>query len=902
MKRLASALGLLLALSSAAAQVSRPEFINGDELVAAAAGHQRTPALAAGGDMILAVWQDQRGSPILTGQQSGFDLFAVRLDAQGAPVDPLPFVVSMGGGTQETPRVAWNGTAWLVAWVGQVSTEFYYTNALLAARVAADGTLLDSEPIVVMPDVGSGTFGDVASDGNGWAVFFTGWSGATAWVYGARIAADGTLIDETPKGLFSPGGSPYTPYGVAAAWAGNRYLVTWSQWASGLDDVRGRMFDAALAPQGAVFNVATASDYEIHPRVASNGSGFFVVWDRYNNCCVGGASAAYGTRVTTAGAVLDGPVGVAIYDTDGYGFQGCEPAVTWDGVQWVASWTEPVAAGLTVKAARISAAGVVLDFNGIALDPAPPRQEASAVVGRPGGGSLIAWQDSRVNVGQAADIHGARLGTNGLPTPVGALSLAAPAQVRADAARGPCGGALLVWTSMLSGSTRILAQGVSAQGQALGEPLEVAAGTQLGNAHVAWNGSVWLVTWDGPGGVFARRVGADHLPLGAPFPVMPGTVNDVAAQGGVFLVTALVPEPNPEYVNVRARRVSASTGAVLDASSVLVGATYATAQAIEAYEGGFLLAWQRHSTHDQPYSSILLRKISADNVPGTQISFTTTSSYNQVPALAQGGGTTLLVWQLGPFYSTNQDVMARVIGPGLTLPGGNIVVSAGPRSEQLPTVAWDGGQYVVAWQDLRATQDYLFDLRTDIYSAHVTEAGAVLEPDGVPLAQDAVPEAWVAAAPLGLASALVAWSDFQEFVPYASYRLSFSVVGELSPWIDEGAALAGTAGMPSLDGEGLLHAGTPMGLQLTGAAPFAPTTLLLGFSELGAAFKGGVLVPQPELIVAGLLTDGAGALHLGATWPAGLPAGSSVFLQAWIADPAGPAGLSATNGLQALTP
>ena len=904
--KLALSIALLLSTSivvTTAAQVTRPATLPGDELVAAAAGDQRTPVLSAGSGSILAVWQDQRSSPMTSGQQSGFDLFAVRLDALGMPIDPLPFAITMAGGLQSTPRVAWNGSAWLVAWVGQVSTEFYYTNALLAARVAADGTLLDSQPIIVMPDVGSGTFGDVASDGNGWAVFFTGWNGATAWVYGARIAADGTLLDDTPKGLFSPGGSPYTPYGVSAAWAGGRYLVSWSQWFSGADDVRGRLFDAALAPQGAVFNLATAADYEVNPDVASSGSSFFVVWDRYNNCCVGGASAAYGTRVTTAGVVLDGPVGMAIYDTDGYGFQGCEPAVGWDGSQWVASWTAPILAGLEVRAARISAAGVVLDFNGFVVDPAPPRQEASTVVGRPGGGSLVAWQDSRVNVGQAADIYGARLETNGLPTPVGALSLAAPAQVRADAAEGPGGGALLVWTSMLSGSTRVLAQRVDAQGQPAAEPLEIAAGGALAGAHVAWNGSRWLVTWDGPGGVFARRLDVDLTLLDpAPILVMPGSVNDVAAQGDTFLVTALVPEANPEFVDVRSRRMSAATGALLDPASVLAGGTYATAQAVLAYEGGFLLAWERHSTHDQPTSSIYLRLISAANVPGAQTSFTSTSAYNQVPALAAGDGGALLAWQIGPFSSTNQDVMARLVGPGLTLPGGNLVVSAAAHSQQLPSVAWDGAEYLVAWQDVRATQDYLFDLRTDVYAARVTTAGAVLDPDGIPLAIDTVPEAWVATAALGPGAALVAWSDFQDWAPFASYRLAFSVLGELSPWFDLGAALAGSNGTPRLEGDGLLHAGTPMSLQLSAAPPLAPVTLIVGFTALNAPFKGGTLVPHPDLLFAGLLSNPSGVLTLGATWPAAVPSGTALFLQAWIADATAPAGLAASNGLEALTP
>ncbi|HTH04582.1 MAG TPA: hypothetical protein VL916_01880, partial [Ilumatobacteraceae bacterium] len=61
-------------------------------------------------------------------------------------------------------------------------------------------------------------------------------------------------------------------------------------------------------------------------------------------------------------------------------------------------------------------------------------------------------------------------------------------------------------------------------------------------------------------------------------------------------------------------------------------------------------------------------------------------------------------------------------------------------------------------------------------------------------------------------------------------------------------------------------------------------------------------VPHPDLLVAGLLSNASGGLTLGAMWPAAVPPGTALFLQAWIADPSGPAGLSASNGLQALTP
>jgi hypothetical protein len=46
----------------------------------------------------------------------------------------------------------------------------------------------------------------------------------------------------------------------------------------------------------------------------------------------------------------------------------------------------------------------------------------------------------------------------------------------------------------------------------------------------------------------------------------------------------------------------------------------------------------------------------------------------------------------------------------------------------------------------------------------------------------------------------------------------------------------------------------------------------------------------------------AGNLQLAAVWPAGLPSGLSIALQAWIVDAAAPKGFSASNGLLAVPP
>ena len=121
-------------------------------------------------------------------------------------------------------------------------------------------------------------------------------------------------------------------------------------------------------------------------------------------------------------------------------------------------------------------------------------------------------------------------------------------------------------------------------------------------------------------------------------------------------------------------------------------------------------------------------------------------------------------------------------------------------------------------------------------------------------------------------------------------------------WSKLGGGVAGATGTPDLAGTGSMAAGSLVSLSLSGAKPGAQTTLLVGLSALNAPFKGGVLVPNPDLIISGLLTDGAGALLLSSTWPAGLPSGFSTWYQHWISDAAAPKGLAASNGLKGTTP
>lgn len=129
-------------------------------------------------------------------------------------------------------------------------------------------------------------------------------------------------------------------------------------------------------------------------------------------------------------------------------------------------------------------------------------------------------------------------------------------------------------------------------------------------------------------------------------------------------------------------------------------------------------------------------------------------------------------------------------------------------------------------------------------------------------------------------------------------RIAGEVIITPTQWVDLLNALPGTAGVaPVLGGEGTLLDGDPLQLTLTDALPNSSAALIVGFTQIDAPFKGGVLVPNANLVIPGLPTGPLGVFALPATWPAGIPAGFVTYFQYWVTDAGGPLGFSASNGL-----
>ena len=121
-QRFVRTLGILLVVLLAAvpslnaeAQISIPDrFLPGDTTINPAAGEQSSPAIAQGGNTVLVVWTDGRANTTDTsGLETADDIYGMRFDAAGAPIDVLHFPIATVQARQGQPQIAWNGANWL---------------------------------------------------------------------------------------------------------------------------------------------------------------------------------------------------------------------------------------------------------------------------------------------------------------------------------------------------------------------------------------------------------------------------------------------------------------------------------------------------------------------------------------------------------------------------------------------------------------------------------------------------------------------------------------------------------------------------------------------------------------------------------------------------------------------
>ena len=729
---------VLAATSAAVTQVTPDvQFLPGDLQLEASDALQRDPYVASGGDVTLLVWADYRTSPDVgppTGTDlGGSDIYAVRIDATGIPLDPVPLVLTDLSGDQGRPRAAWNGTHWLVTWTGPDRLGF---SNLVGVRVAADGTVV-GKPVRIVNGSSTNNY-ELIVNGDSWLVAHQ--LGTT--VRAVRVAADGTVLD--PGGIELLNRQGLSGFEIESA--AGEYLLSWWDF----NTRNGARFDANLQPIGEPFALQGT-------QIASNGTEYFHIWTAQGQ--------TVGSRITPEGVFVD-PDGVAIID----GGSVLPITISWDGIQWWIVWFDWFEG---IKFARVSATGHVLDFNGVAIEPAfVDTMEGAVVAGIAGGGAQLAWTDRRAGGTFAEDIYTARASAAGVPEPSAPVSNSRGSQRFVDIEAGD-GQALVVFRRDVAGNRTILAQRVDADGVALdSEPFALDSGVSLGRPRAAWNGTVYLVAWSNGGQGRARRVGPDGTVLDST-PIDLGSFSspDVAALGDVFLAAGTKPGSSVYFYIPVTKRIDGTTGAVLDASPTMLGAYYARQPRVVALDDRWLVTWQRNWAWNTTDGEVRAAFVEAD---GTSAGDFYVGINIYAPDVAYSGSDVLFAYRLNSTSNANNDVAARRMLPDGTFVGPSIVVSAEPGRQVSPVVTWNGTDYVMFWSDKRHGN------RNEVYGARIDAAGNLVDPDGFSFAGPTRPEIHPAVATID-GKVLVAASIFDGVPGTRAYRIGYDLMGDEAP-------------------------------------------------------------------------------------------------------------------------
>ena len=166
------------------------------------------------------------------------DIFGARVSKAGAVLDPNGLLVSTGPASQVSPRVAYDGTNYLVVWqtFGSANTD------ILATRVTPSGTVLDPGGIVVSTGAGAQAEPDVAFNGTNYLVVWDDNRVVGSDIYGTRVSKAGVVLEPAGIPISTATNTQFAP---AVSSAGSNFLVVWGDSRSGTaSDIYGTRVDA----------------------------------------------------------------------------------------------------------------------------------------------------------------------------------------------------------------------------------------------------------------------------------------------------------------------------------------------------------------------------------------------------------------------------------------------------------------------------------------------------------------------------------------------------------------------------------------------------------------------------------------------------------------------------------
>lgn len=344
-------------------------------LVSTGANAQKNPAVATDGMNYLVVWEDLRNAG---GVPTQTDVYGVLLGSTGVPIDPAGFAITTQAEEQKEVAVAWNGQTYFVVWSDKRNFALSGYD-IYGTRVLASGAVVDPGGKLISVALGDQTSPAVTSNGSGFFVVWSDKRQGPPRTFGARIDASGNVIDT--NGIEIGTENEQSTPDIASD--GSGYLVVWGDY--GILDPHNRIHAVRLDEEGNKPDTDPLwiSPMEANPRtprVAWNGQHYLVAWS-------GGLSQA----AALVGA--DGQFLPAVSLITGANFlEG--PGVAWDGHTFLVAWDsqKPPNEDWDIPATRVGPKGEVFDVPAVfvANDISDEKEVALASAGA--GRSLVVFR------------------------------------------------------------------------------------------------------------------------------------------------------------------------------------------------------------------------------------------------------------------------------------------------------------------------------------------------------------------------------------------------------------------------------------------------------------------------------------------------------------------------------
>jgi hypothetical protein len=581
-------------------------------------------------------------------------------------------------------------------------------------------------------------------------------------VSGEQSILDGEFLLDTNNALVPAPGSQNRP---ALAFDGANFLVVWEDYRSGdYSDICG----ARVTPQGTLLDpsgfVISQSPYDqLNPALAFDGANFLVVWQDFRR---GYGFDIYGARVTPAGTLLD-PAGLMISDEPN---EQSYPALAFDGASFLVVWQDNRnnPGRSDIYGARVSPGGEVLDPAGLAISTAPHVKNAPAI-GFDNSNFLVVWCD--IPDSNNMHIWGARVTSAGaVLDPDGFVVSMGTGRQLAPCLSFDGSNYLVAWEDIVGFASFAIYGTRVTPGAAVLDPSGIAI-TSTGyryNPALTFDGQNFLAVWQDvtgsmpadcsihgvrvtPGGAVldSSELVIAHGPLGASVAI-PANGFD----GANFLVVWQDDRNVFGEPDIRGARVTPA-GTLLDTSSFVISLSAMGQYAPDvAFDGtNFLAVWEDDRSG---YNDIYGARVT----PGGQvldpagIAICTAAKGQYTPVVAFDGANYLVAWEDLRSGTYSHIYGARVTPGGVVLDPAGIVISPEAGRQHSPAIGFAGGNYLVVWSDNHTGTDY------DIYGARVTSGGYVRDPDGIAISSATSDQYYPALASDG-ANFLVAWQDYR---------------------------------------------------------------------------------------------------------------------------------------------